>query len=140
MIATTGKLKNSFLTALIAVFGLLHCATAAHEVEPNSTFCNPLYLNYRFRGKLFRSAADPVVVPYQRDYYLFASKAGGYWWSSDMREWTLVKDPNIAHEPFAPTAFAYDGKLYFCSTKSNPPSYSAARPPRGRIHGNWSGS
>ncbi|MEF8787971.1 MAG: family 43 glycosylhydrolase, partial [Planctomycetota bacterium] len=113
-------IKKSVLAALIAVLGLAHCATAAPEVEPDSTFCNPLDLNYRFREKLFRSAADPVMVRYRGDYYLFASKAGGYWWSSDMRDWTLVKDPDIAYEHWAPAAFAHDGTLYFVSTKSNP--------------------
>jgi len=58
----------------------------------NSTFCNPLNLDYCFRPDVGtgREAADPVIVPFKGDYYLFPSKSAGYWWSPDLINWRLV--------------------------------------------------
>jgi hypothetical protein len=49
------------------------------KIAPNSTFCNPLNIEYCFRpgGTSGREAADPLIVPYKGDYYLFPSKSGG---------------------------------------------------------------
>ncbi len=57
------------------------------------TYCNPLNLEYCFRpgGKTGREAADPLVVPFKGDYYLFASKSAGYWWSNNLINWNLVE-------------------------------------------------
>lgn len=43
-------------------------------------------LNYRFMVDAVdaREAADPVMVLFKDDYYLFASRSGGYWWSNDI--------------------------------------------------------
>ena len=62
------------------------------KIEPNSTYCNPLNLDYCFRPDrgIGREAADPVIVPFKGDYYLFPSKSAGYWWSSDLIHWNLV--------------------------------------------------
>jgi len=71
-----------------------------------STFCNPLNIDYRFAttpGPSHRTAADPVIVTYLGDYYLFASKSGGYWWSSDFQNWHFVEPKtNIEIEKYAP--------------------------------------
>lgn len=62
------------------------------KVSANSTFCNPINIEYCFRpgGKTGREAADPLIVPFKGDYYLFASKSAGYWWSPDLLNWNLV--------------------------------------------------
>ena len=59
----------------------------AQPVEGPQTFCNPLNLNYRFMVDAVdaREAADPVIVLFKDDYYLFASRSGGYWTSPDLR-------------------------------------------------------
>ena len=66
--------------------------TPPENVPPNSTFCNPLNLEYCFRPEApnWREAADPVIALYKGDYYLFPSKSSGYWWSSDLVSWKLV--------------------------------------------------
>ncbi len=45
------------------------------------TYCNPLDLPYRFQLQppIRREAADPTMVFYQGEYWLFPSKSGGYW-------------------------------------------------------------
>ena len=49
------------------------------KVATNSTFCNPLNIEYCFRpdGRTGREAADPVIVPFKGDYFLFPSKSAG---------------------------------------------------------------
>jgi hypothetical protein len=37
-----------------------------------------------------RSTADPVIVNYKGDLYLFSTNQWGYWWSSDMLNWKFI--------------------------------------------------
>jgi len=55
--------------------------------ERPATYCNPLDLDYRFQldDPIRREAADPAALWYDHEYWLFASKSGGYWHSSDFR-------------------------------------------------------
>ncbi len=65
-------------------------APAAAQDRPQ-TFANPINIEYRFMTDLpsRREAADPVIVLFGDDYYLFASKSGGYWHSPDMFNWSV---------------------------------------------------
>lgn len=81
------------------------------------TFCNPLNIDYRFtldNLPSHRTAADPVIVTYKGDYYLFASKSGGYWWSSDFIKWNFVEPKtDIEIEKYAPAILVMgDSMLY----------------------------
>ena len=53
---------------------------------------NPLNLTYLFeeRGPVHRTAADPVIVLYHDNYFLFSSHAAGYSYSDNLRDWTHV--------------------------------------------------
>jgi hypothetical protein len=61
-----------------------------------TTYCNPLNLDYGYTpipnfstwGR-HRATADPVVVTYKGDYYLFSTNQWGYWHSPDMLNWTF---------------------------------------------------
>lgn len=61
------------------------------------TYCNPVNIDYGYTpipnfsewGK-HRATADPVIVNYKGDYYLFSTNQWGYWWSSDMLKWNFV--------------------------------------------------
>lgn len=92
-----------------------------------ATFCNPLDLEYGFRDGLgFHEGADPVCLTYEGDYYLFASKSGGYWWSPDFVRWRKVSPPNLPLSNYAPTAVEYKGVLYF--TASGAGLFKSVRP------------
>jgi xylan 1,4-beta-xylosidase len=61
------------------------------------TFCNPVNLDYGYtplpnyvNWAKHRTTADPSIVNYKGDYYLFATHQMGYWWSSDMLKWNFV--------------------------------------------------
>lgn len=61
------------------------------------TYCNPINIDYGYTpipnfsewGR-HRATADPVIVNYKGDYYLFSTNQWGYWWSSDMLKWNFV--------------------------------------------------
>jgi hypothetical protein len=62
-----------------------------------TTYCNPVNIDYGFTPIPFavkwgqhRSTADPVIVNYKGDYYLFSTNQWGYWHSADMLNWTFV--------------------------------------------------
>lgn len=61
------------------------------------TYCNPMNLDYGFTpipnfsewGR-HRATADPVIVNFRGDYYLFSTNQWGYWWSSDLSNWNYI--------------------------------------------------
>ncbi len=88
------------------------------------TYCNPLNLNYRFQVRgwakaCLREAADPSVAYYQGEYWLFASKSGGYWHSPDLRSWRFVKTTSLPLENYAPDIRVVDGALLFTANQNN---------------------
>ncbi len=62
----------------------------------NKTYCNPVNVDYGYTphesftawGK-HRATADPVIVNYKGDFYMFTTNQGGYWYSNDMSTWTF---------------------------------------------------
>jgi hypothetical protein len=75
---------------------LLLLVTAALHAQPR-TYCNPVNLDYGYTpipnfatwGR-HRATADPVIVNYKGDFYLFSTNQWGYWWSSDMANWHFI--------------------------------------------------
>ena len=61
------------------------------------TYCNPLNLDYGYTpipdfttwGR-HRATADPVIVNYKNEYYLFSTNQWGYWWSHDLLQWKFI--------------------------------------------------
>jgi xylan 1,4-beta-xylosidase len=90
-------------------------APAQPPPPPPRTFANPLNLDYRFTldAPSRREAADPVIVLFGDAYYLFASKSGGYWRSSDLADWTFVKPEGLPIEAYAPAVMAFGDALYY---------------------------
>jgi len=108
--------------ALLAVLALVGLAAGAFG---RRTYCNPINVDYGFcpipdfveQGK-HRATADPVIVTFHGDYYLFSTNQWGYWWSEDMREWRFVPrlflkgHPELFDELCAPAAWVMDDALY----------------------------
>ncbi|MEQ1676938.1 MAG: family 43 glycosylhydrolase, partial [Chitinophagaceae bacterium] len=65
--------------------------------QAQKTYCNPVNVDYGYTphasftewGK-HRATADPVIVNYKGEYYLFSTNQWGYWWSKDMSNWNFV--------------------------------------------------
>jgi len=79
------------LTILLLFIAVFNLKAQQH------TYCNPLNIDYGYTpipdfttwGK-HRATADPVIVNYKNDYYLFSTNQLGYWWSHDMLNWNFV--------------------------------------------------
>ena len=80
----------------IILYALFLTALASEVKAQPKTFCNPINIDYGYTpipnfsqwGK-HRATADPVIVNYKGDYYLFSTNQWGYWWSSDMNNWNF---------------------------------------------------
>lgn len=78
---------NTIQVFLIVVLIFSNCTFSPAQ----KTYCNPLNLDYGYCpipnfttfGK-HRATADPVIVLFKGDYYLFSTNKWGYWWSSDL--------------------------------------------------------
>ena len=90
-----------------------------------STYCNPINIDYSYcpipnfvtQGK-HRATADPVIVTFKGDYYLFSTNQWGYWWSPDMLRWNFVPRKflkpwhKVYDELCAPAAWVMGDTLY----------------------------
>ncbi|MGC9354983.1 MAG: family 43 glycosylhydrolase [Mariniphaga sp.] len=85
------------------------------------TYCNPLDIDYTYmvynssRNISYRSGADPAVVEFRGEYYMFVTRSFGYWHSIDLVNWQFIKPEQWFFEGSnAPTAFNYkDSVIYF---------------------------
>lgn len=110
------RLKFLFLTLLS------FCSKEALYAQ--NTYCNPININYRFCikndnfGRIsgtqsYREGADPTMLVFKNEYYLFVSKSGGYWHSKDMIVWDFITTNDLPWEEYAPTAVEMNGEVYF---------------------------
>ena len=107
------KLLSSSSSALV----LLAVANAVRA----QVICNPLPIAYRFQltEPSRREAADPTMFVYNKSYWLFTSKNGGYYHSADMATWTLIEPTGLPLEDYAPTVMdGGDGLVYFTAVAS----------------------
>ena len=121
------------------------CVVGAEEGDHRPTYCNPLNIDYAYcpipnfvtHGK-HRTTADPVIIPFQGNYYLFSTNQWGYWWSKDLSQWTFVPRKflkpwhKVYDELCAPGAFAKDGSLYLIGSTMGAdfPLYASKDPRR----------
>jgi xylan 1,4-beta-xylosidase len=91
--------------------------------------------NFTESGK-HRATADPVIVMYKGDYYLFSTNQWGYWWSSDLNSWHFIQRyflkpyHKVYDELCAPAVWVQgDTMLVFGSTyTSNFPIWMSTNP------------
>lgn len=111
------KKIDYFLAAVMLLFGT---SIKSQEIVPQ-TYCNPLDIDYTYmvynssRNISYRSGADPAVVEFRGEYYMFVTRSFGYWHSTDLANWNFIKPVQWFFEGCnAPTAFNYkDSLLYF---------------------------
>ncbi len=122
-----------YAAVMISGDGLKAQGTPAFEQH---TFCNPLNLSYRFclDEPSRREAADPAVITFNNEYYLFASKSGGYWHSTDLLKWDFITSADLPLEDYAPTAVVINNMVYFMASSAGSVTriYRTADPKTGR--------
>lgn len=88
-------MKQSVSKTIILSLTLFLFSALSHAQQ--KTYCNPINIDYGYTpipnfsdwGR-HRATADPVIVNYKGDYYLFSTNQWGYWWSPDMLNWNYV--------------------------------------------------
>jgi hypothetical protein len=110
------------------------------------TFCNPVNIPYNFEpynnnvisGGSFRSSADPMLVNYKGEYFLFSTNQGGFYWSKDLSTWNFVyssfqRRPTDDDE-CAPAAYVSGDTLFYTgSTYKGLPAWYSTDPKSGRF-------
>lgn len=110
--------------------------------ESYKTYCNPIDIDYTYmvynshQDLSYRSGADPAVVKFQEEYYMFVTRSMGYWHSQDLNTWEFVTPQNWYFEGSnAPAAHNYkDSLLYVMGNPSGSMSPIYTTAPK---DGNW---
>lgn len=90
------------------------------------TYCNPVSLDYTYmiydahQELSYRSGADPAVVEFRNEYYMFVTRSMGYWHSRDLLHWDFIKPQQwFFMGSNAPAAFNYkDSVIYVVADPS----------------------
>lgn len=88
------KLQRFFVTLLT---GLMLGAIVSAQDMRMDTYCNPLNIDYTYmiynsdKDISYRSGADPAVVKFRGEYYMFVTRSHGYWHSKDLLNWDFVR-------------------------------------------------
>lgn len=121
------KTLAHFAVILLIVLGLQEKPAIAQ------TYCNPINLSRQFSSdySLREGINDPTIVLFRDKYYLFASNAGCYWYSTDLLSWKFVSDTNLPLDGKEPTATVIGDWLYFF-TAFNGTIYRTKEPEKGK--------
>jgi hypothetical protein len=89
-------IKKKLGYVFIGVFVLSFASIWQNACAQQKTYCNPINIDYGYtpipdftQWGRHRATADPVIVTYKGDYYLFSTNQWGYWWSHDMLNWNF---------------------------------------------------
>lgn len=96
------------------------------QTTGNQTYCNPLNVDYTYmiynshNDLSYRSGADPAVVEFRGEYYMFVTRSMGYWHSPDLQNWFFIEPEKWYFEGSnAPSAHNYkDSVLYVTGNPS----------------------
>ena len=129
--------KSISIISLIFIMILTYACEQSNNIADKTvqkTICNPVNLNYRFclDKPSRREAADPTMVNFKNEYYLFASKSGGYWHSADLISWDLITTEDLPLEDYAPTAVVMNDTIYFMASADKPVIYKTGNPKSGK--------
>lgn len=79
------------------IFCFILIVTSVGISAQQTTYCNPMNLDYGYtpipnfsdEGR-HRATADPVIVNYKNEYYLFSTNQWGYWHSTNLMNWKFL--------------------------------------------------
>jgi len=114
------KIASILLICFLGTIGVIAQNKSGNK-PVQTTMCNPVNLSYRFclDGNIpRREAADPTMVTFKGEFYLFASRSGGYFHSKDMINWDLITTDDLPLEDYAPTVVEMRDTLFFMASVS----------------------
>lgn len=128
---------------VLGLMALLGVGSASAQSMRADTYCNPLNVDYTYMiynsadNLSYRSGADPAVVEFRGEYYMFVTRSHGYWHSTDLLNWEFIT-PGKNWYPQgsnAPAAHNYkDSLLYVMGDPSGSMSVLYTDDPKS---GNW---
>lgn len=115
----------SFLNMTRVYLVLCGCSIGSLFAQTD-TYCNPVNIDYTYmiynahKDLSYRSGADPAVVRFKDEYYMFVTRSMGYWHSPDLTNWNFIAPQKWYFEGSnAPAAFNYrDSVLYVAGNPS----------------------
>lgn len=118
--------RTRIASVVCAVLGLLVFARAvgpastAAASASGPTYCNPLNLDYTYQvtqsdeDLSYRSGADPAVVSFRGEYYMFVTRSLGYWHSEDLTHWNFITPRRWYFQGSnAPAAYNHEDKVLY---------------------------
>ncbi len=117
--------KGILKVLMLACFGGSALLGSA-QTSLQRTYCNPLNIDYTYmiynahNNLSYRSGADPAVVQFRGEYYMFVTRSMGYWHSTDLLNWSFITPQKWYFQGSnAPAAFNYkDSVLYMMGDPS----------------------
>lgn len=108
-------------TLLIVVIFNLHCSWNIYgQSTQTSTYCNPINIDYTYsiynanENISYRSGADPTVVKFRNEYYMFVTRSMGYWYSKDLLHWSFITPERWYFQGSnAPAAYNYNDTVLY---------------------------
>jgi hypothetical protein len=109
------------LKKLAAFLLLIHFTCLGLNAQTIATsYCNPLNVDYTYmiynahRDISYRSGADPAVVKFRGEYYMFVTRSMGYWHSPDLLNWNFITPEKWYFQGSnAPAAHNYKDSVLF---------------------------
>lgn len=87
---------NKIIFRILTFSVIVICSKAKAQDSQMSTYCNPLNVDYTYmiynsdKDISYRSGADPAVVEFRGEYYMFVTRSMGYWHSADLLNWNFI--------------------------------------------------
>lgn len=115
-------MKRTLRAATAAALLILCCALGARAQSTRmSTYCNPINVDYTYmiynsyEDLSYRSGADPAVVEFRGEYYMFVTRSMGYWHSTDLQNWTFITPAGLWYPQGcnAPAAFNDNDRVLY---------------------------
>ncbi len=108
-------MKRRIFAAAIALLSL-----SSLKAQIPQTYCNPLDVDYTYmiynsaKDLSYRAGADPAVVEFRGEYYMFVTRSMGYWHSTDLVDWDFIEPENWYFQGSnAPTAMNYRDSVVY---------------------------
>lgn len=134
--------KGDVITWILLLAFTLSAYTLKAQSVQSGTYCNPINIDYTYmiynahNDLSYRSGADPAVVEFRGEYYMFVTRSMGYWHSDNLKDWNFITPEKWYFEGSnAPAAHNYkDSVLYVTGNPSGSMSVLYTDDPK---KGNW---
>jgi xylan 1,4-beta-xylosidase len=104
---------GSFVCAAFGAAWGSACPVSAGQARPRpATFCNPIALNDDLGLAPGPQPADPAVLFFKGEYWVFTSASATYWHSPDFVNWRQVQPSGLPKANGAPALVVLGGRLH----------------------------